>query len=46
MVESLNYLLNARNGCDKISNQSEFWEKVSKDALWLSELFSWLVSES
>jgi len=23
--ENLNYVLNARNGCDKISNQSDFW---------------------
>ena len=25
MVKSLNCVLNARNGCDKISNQSDFW---------------------
>ena len=25
MVENLNYVLNARNGCDKISNQSDIW---------------------
>ena len=46
MVENLNYVLNARNGSDKISNQSDFCEKVSKDVLWLSKLVSWLVSVS
>ena len=25
MVENLNYVLNVRNGCDKISSQSDFW---------------------